>query len=646
MCGICGKLDFGGRDIPEGLIRRMNAALAHRGPDDEGIHVHNGFSGSGPHGVSVGLGHKRLSIIDLSKAGRQPMANESKTVWIVFNGEIYGFDKLKKELERRGHRFSSNTDSEVVIHLYEEEGIQCLEKLNGMFAFALWDSRCQTLYLVRDRLGIKPLVYFWDGASLIFASEIKSVLQDPGISKEMDRNALDLYLTFNYIPAPHTIFKNIRKLPPGYYLAARNRHVETHRYWDVTNDPSRDQAEGADIDACKKKIHELLEDAVRMQLTADVPLGAFLSGGIDSSIIVGLMSKVSTRPVQTYTIGYQDMPMFDETGYARAVAEFNRTDHHEIMVSSRDLRDVIPEVLTSLDEPFADSSALPTYVVSRETKKHVTVARSGDGGDELFAGYRLYSGEYWYSRYKRVPRLLRKRIVEPFLKALPDSRDTHVLEYLRRMKKFVLGAEDRFEDRFFSWNEIFHQGLRDRILRQEQGCETGDMRSGKSMVLERLNSFKSDTINRMLYTDLKISLPNDMLAKVDLMSMKNSLEVRVPFLDHRLVEYVFRLPGRLKLPGKKGKFILLEAFKYLLPPALLKRPKRGFEIPIGRWLKSDLHFLIREYLSRERIEKQGIFNFGPIEGLIEDLVSNRADTSWHLWNLIVFQDWHSRYFGY
>ncbi len=645
MCGICGKIDFNGKEIPRKLIQLMSSALSHRGPDDEGIYLNIPSEGSGRPLVSVGLGHRRLSIIDLTKAGNQPMTNENKSIWMVSNGEIYNYNDLRNGLERQGHHFSSQTDCEVIIHLFEDEGISCLKRLNGMFAFALWDSKLQTLYLCRDRLGIKPLVYYWDGTSLIFGSEIKSVLQDPGISKEMDKNALDLYLTFNYIPAPYTIFQGIRKLLPGFYLAAKNGSVETRQYWDVANDPPPNGVEGTDIETCKEKLRDLLGDAVRRQLIADVPLGAFLSGGIDSSIIVGLMSKASTRPVQTFSIGFRDMPLFDETGYAREVASFNHTDHHEIVLASRDILDVIPEVLSGLDEPFADSSALPTYIVSRETKKHVKVALSGDGGDELFAGYRMYSGEYWYSRYRRVPRFLRKRFIEPFLHTFPDSRDAYSLEYLRRIKKFVLGAEDRFEDRFFSWNEIFHQELRERIVRQDQGIGTEERNLGINMIFEKLDFFKSDHVNRMLYADLKHSLPNDMLAKVDLMSMRNSLEVRVPFLDHRLVEYVFRLPGHLKLRGRKGKFILLETFKDLLPPALLKKPKRGFEIPIGRWLKSDLHFLIKEYLSRERIEKQGIFNFEPIEKLVEDLLSKRADTSWHLWNLIVFQNWHSRYFG-
>ena len=645
MCGICGKINIEGKEIRRELIARMNSVLSHRGPDDEGIYINNPSPGASQAMASVGLGHKRLSIIDLSEAGRQPMSNEDGTIQMVFNGEIYNFKALKKELEQNGHHFTSQTDCEVIIHLYEKEGIECIKKLNGMFAFALWDSKNQTLFLCRDRLGIKPLFYSWDGKSLSFASEIKSILCDPEVSKNMDWNALNLYLTLNYIPGPYTIFKKIKKLDPGCYIMVRKEGLEIKQYWDIEKDTESYENKEKNIGTFKKNLYDLLEDSVKIRLIADVPLGAFLSGGIDSSIIVGLMSRVSNSPINTYSIGYKDVPLFDETKYAREVAKFNDTHHHEIILSAKDVLDTIPEVLTCLDEPFADSSAIPQYIVSRETKKHVKVALSGDGGDELFAGYRMYSGEYWYSRYKLFPRVLRTKLIEPLLTSLPDSRDKYLLEHIRRMKKFVTGAKDRFEDRLFAWNEIFSKELREKIINKKK-IESDKINPdlGKEMLLKRLSSYDSDNINRMLYMDLKISLPNDMLSKVDWMSMRNSLEVRVPFLDHRLVEYVFQIRGNLKLKGKKGKYILLETFKNILPPPLLNKPKWGFEIPISKWLKSELRFLINEYLSKKRIETQGIFNFKPIEKLIDDLFRNRSDTSWHLWNLIVFQAWYSRHF--
>jgi asparagine synthase (glutamine-hydrolysing) len=645
MCGICGKINIEGKEIRRELIARMNSVLSHRGPDDEGIYINNPSPGASQAMASVGLGHKRLSIIDLSEAGRQPMSNEDGSIQMVFNGEIYNFKNLKKDLEQNGHHFTSQTDCEVIIHLYEKEGIECIKKLNGMFAFALWDSKNQTLFLCRDRLGIKPLFYCWDGKSLYFASEIKSILCDPEVSKKMDWNALNLYLTLNYIPGPYTIFKKIKKLDPGCYILVRKEGLEIKQYWDIEKGTESYENKEKNIGTYKKNLYDLLEDSVRIRLIADVPLGAFLSGGIDSSIIVGLMSRVSNSPINTYSIGYKDVPLFDETKYAREVAKLNHTHHHEIILSAKDVLDTIPEVLTYLDEPFADSSAIPQYIVSRETKKHVKVALSGDGADELFAGYRMYSGEYWYSRYKLFPRVLRTKLIEPLLTSLPDSRDKYLLEHIRRMKKFVTGAKDRFEDRLFAWNEIFSEELREKIINKKK-IESDKINPdlGKEMLLKRLSSYEGDNINRMLYMDLKISLPNDMLSKVDLMSMKNSLEVRVPFLDHRLVEYVFKMRGNLKLKGKKGKYILRETFKDILPPLLLNKPKWGFEIPISKWLKSELRFLIDEYLSKKKIETQGIFNFKPIEKLIDDLFRNRSDTSWHLWNLIVFQAWYSRHF--
>jgi len=645
MCGICGKINIEGKEIRRELITRMNSVLTHRGPDDEGIYINNPSPGASQAMASVGLGHKRLSIIDLSEAGRQPMSNEDGTIQMVFNGEIYNFKNLKKELEQNGHHFTSQTDCEVIIHLYEKEGIECIKKLNGMFAFALWDSKNQALFLCRDRLGIKPLFYSWDGKSLYFASEIKSILCDPEVSKKMDWNALNLYLTLNYIPAPYTIFKKIKKLDPGCYIMVRKEGLEIKQYWDIEKGTEYYENKEKNIETYKKNLYDLLEDSVKIRLIADVPLGAFLSGGIDSSIIVGLMSRVSNSPINTYSIGYKDVPLFDETEYAREVAKLNHTHHHEIILSAKDLLDTIPEVLTCLDEPFADSSAIPQYIVSRETKKHVKVALSGDGADELFAGYRMYSGEYWYSRYKLFPRVLRTKLIEPLLTSLPDSRDKYLLEHIRRIKKFVRGAKDRFEDRLFAWNEIFSEELREKIINKKKiEFEKINPDLGKEMLLKRLSSYDSDNINRMLYMDLKISLPNDMLSKVDGMSMRNSLEVRVPFLDHRLVEYVFQIRGNLKLKGKKGKYILLETFKNILPPLLLNKPKWGFEIPISKWLKSELRFLINEYLSKKKIESQGIFNFKPIEKLIDDLFRGRSDTSWHLWNLIVFQAWYSRHF--
>jgi len=627
MCGICGKINIHGQEIPRELIVSMTNALISRGPDDQGIY-------QSTHPMSVGLGHRRLSIVDLSPAGKQPMSNEDKSIWLIFNGEIYNHQQLRHNLKAQGHRFSSLTDSEVILHLYEQDGIKCLEQLNGMFAFCLWDSKTQALYLCRDRAGIKPLVYSWDGQSLTFASEIKSLLCDPAIKRDMDKEALNLYLTLNYIPCPYTIYKSIKKLNPGTFLKLQNNEIHLEKYWDIT--PS--SYVNMDFEESKKTLYALMEDSVRLQSTVDVPLGAFLSGGVDSSIIVGLMSKVNSSKVKTFSIGYEDIPLLDETPYARQVAELHQTEHTEIKLRSRDTLNVFTDLLDWFDEPFADSSAIPTFIVARETRRHVKVALSGDGGDELFAGYRMYAAERWYSKYKQIPLSLRKALVEPLIKILPDSRDEQSTEQIRRMKKFIMGAVENFDERFFLWNQVLSRNLRESLLMNPPE----NLDAGQNIISTLLNAYPSDPINKMLYCDFKNSLPNDMLTKVDWMSMKNSLEVRVPMLDQRIIEFMFNLQGNWKLRKSKGKYILLETFKSLLPPSVLNRPKAGFEVPISQWLKTDLKFLLDEYLSEATIKKEGVFNYGPIKTLINDFQHNRRDTSWQLWNLIVFEAWFKR----
>ncbi len=639
MCGICGKLVFDGSGISEDLFKNMCGSFSYRGPDDEGIFV------SPP----VGLGHRRLSIIDLSPAGHQPMSNEDGTIWLVFNGEIYDFHELRKGLKSKGHTLKSRTDTETIIHLYEEEGTDCLKHLNGMFAFALWDDRKQKLWLGRDRLGIKPLNYYWDGRKVVFASEIKAILCDPDVPREIDAEALDLYLTLNYIPAPWTIFKNIRKLMPGSYLVAEKGKVSVETYWDIpaksgrTEDPAAQIGCEGNTKDSEQSLYSLLEDAVRRRLISDVPLGAFLSGGIDSSIIVALMARNSARPVKTFSIGYKDLPSFDETKYAREVATFNKTEHQEFRLGYRDILDAFPTVLESLDEPFADSSAVPTFIVSRETRRDVTVALSGDGGDELFAGYRMYLGEYWSRYYAKIPLFFRNGVIAPLINALPDAREKPSLEMVRRMKKFVRGMSLAFPDRFCGWREIFPFSMRQALLNKPP-AENLYLRVIREMVEEEKDYFGGDMTNLMLYMDVKGLLPGDMLTKVDRMSMVNSLEVRVPFLDYILVEYVFRLKGHMKLKGTNRKYILMQTFKDLLPPSLHRRPKWGFEMPIGAWLRNELKFLIDEYLSEDLIKRQAFFDFEIIKRLINTHMNGRQDTSWHLWNLIVFQHWYRTYF--
>jgi asparagine synthase (glutamine-hydrolysing) len=647
MCGICGKIAYDKEDIGEELLREMCDSFSYRGPDDKGIYLKK--AGQGNDGtIAVGLGHTRLSIIDLSDAGHQPMSNEDGSLWVVYNGEIYNFKEIKADLEKRGHKFKSHTDTEVILHLYEEEGIDCVNRFNGMFAFAIWDEKKSSLFICRDRIGIKPLIYYWDGSQFAFSSEIKALLCDPSIPRDLDYEALRLYLTFSYVPSPYTIFQGIRKLDPGHYILLKNGKLENRPYWDLplSADADTDSLSISNqAEIYKKRIYESVSEAVRKRLIADVPLGAFLSGGIDSSIVVGFMAKHSKEPVKTFSIGFKDIKLFDETEYAREVADHFGTDHHEFKLTYKDILDVFPRVLSTFDEPFADSSAIPTYIVSRETRKYVTVALSGDGGDELFAGYRSYLGEYWYKRYMRIPTLLRKGIVEPMVLGLPDARDVRVMEYIRRMKKFIRGTSGAFAERVLALKEIFPRDIREHLL---MALRNGGTLHGNDPALEMiqrdLEAYEGDRLNSILYLDVKNSLPGDMLNKVDWMSMRNSLEVRVPLLDHHVVQLAFRIAGKLKLRRGKTKYLLKETFRDLLPSSLYRRPKAGFEIPISRWLKTDLRFLLEQYLDEERIKRQGIFRYGVIKGLMDDFLKMKTDTSWMLWNLIVFEYWYETYF--
>jgi asparagine synthase (glutamine-hydrolysing) len=635
MCGICGKISFGGQSVSSDLIPRMMGSLVHRGPDDEGSYIKSVKTSDGSN-ITIGLGHKRLSIIDLSRDGRQPLTNEDETLWLIFNGEIYNHPTLRQELLARGHRFRSETDTEVILHLYEEKGIDALQDLNGMFAFALWDEPRQRLYLCRDRLGIKPLIYYRDNSSLVFASEIQALLEDKNIPRDMDRGALILYLTFNYIPAPFTIYQGMKKLLPGHYLLWEKGSVSTHKYWDITANGPSNSADN--FHHYSQTLRQTLEDAVKIRMIADVPLGAFLSGGMDSSIIVALMARNSRKRINTFNISYPDLPIYDESSYARQVAAMYNTDHHEISLDSNEMLQIIPEALSSLGEPFADSSILPTLVISKETRKNVTVALAGDGGDELFAGYRLYLGETFFKYYEYLPKWFRRYGLESWIQLLPDSRNVKWLEYFRRVKKFIRGARGDLIHRLFLWREVFSGELIRSLL--NRNLQPDETYHGESW-LRALDHWPGDELNRLLYVEVKDSLPCDMLTKVDLMSMKKALEVRVPFLDHRVVEAAFQMPGSMKLKGLKRKYILLETFKDLLPSSLHLRPKQGFEVPISAWLKNELKDMLEDYLSPQLLEKQGIFSAEVVESLKKDHRQNRRDTSWLLWNLIVFQHWYS-----
>ncbi len=635
MCGICGAVAFDPPAIPADALRAMCSAQRHRGPDDEGIWTAS-FRGLKGEPGGVGLGHRRLAVIDPAPRSRQPLANEDGSVQLVCNGEIYNFRELRRDLEARGHRFRSGSDGEVILHLYEEEGFAAAARLNGMFAFALWDGNRRRLWLCRDRLGVKPLVWAGDGRRLCFASEVRALLASGLVPRVLDRRALALYLAFNYVPAPATALQGISKLEPASSLIVEEGKTRLERWWRLPAPAEFPEEDGAGL---QRRLMQTLEEAVGGCLLADVPVGAFLSGGIDSGIVVALMSRRSPQPVATFTVGYPEDPAWDESGAARRLARFFGCEHHEIPARRRDLLEAALAVLGEIDEPFADSSAIPTWIVSREAARRVKVVLSGDGGDELFAGYRSYLAGCWRSRYRRIPPGIRRRLIRPLLSCLPDGRETRLGEMVRRAKKFVRAAEADEIDGLLALKEVIPGPLRRRLAPVTE--ETPD--PARIWVQSLWERHRGDPLNRMLATGLYDSLPGDMLFKVDRMSMAHSLEVRVPLLDHRVVEFAFALPGRLKMPRGVPKALLRTACRDLLPPGHAERPKAGFEVPIGRLLRDGLAPVVARSLDGKRIREQRILDSAAVGEILAIHRRGKTDSDWMVWNLLVLQSWIDRY---
>ena len=640
MCGICGVLNPKGITEREQLvIEGMKNILRHRGPDGASTYLD-------PNHLII-LGHTRLRIIDLSERATQPMSNETGEVWVTYNGEIYNFLELRRYLEQQGHQFKSDSDTEVLVHLYEEKGERMLEDMNGMFAFALWDRKRRCLLLARDRLGVKPLVYTQLGDKLLFASEIKALLQYPEVPREIDLQALLLYLTFNYVPAPYTIFKGIYKLEPAHYALAAIQpdggiKLEAKCYWNLQS--SLKEAP-LDYEEALVGLREVLEDAVHSRLIADVPLGAFLSGGVDSSLIVALMARHQAK-VKTFTIGYEDVSIYDERKYARVIAEKYDTDHQEIVITSKEVQGLLLKVLGNLDEPFGDSSLIPYSVVSYATRKHVTVALSGDGGDEVFGGYTKYKGEAWAQLLARMPG---KSSLRAAANLLPTARGNYILNRLRMARRFVRGLDEDLPKRHFNWMNLFDKSQLQQLLNREVLAALSNGSLGRDQGLQLIRTlfaqttWSEDLTNRALYTDVNFVLPYDMLMKADSASMLNSLEIRSPFVDYRLVEYGFRIPGNLKVGLVNGKKILKEAFAEELPRIIQRRPKGGFGIPIGEWFRTDLKPLLEEVLSKERLQRRGLFRPEAVHKMIELHLQRKRDYFWELWNLLVFEVWAGNY---
>lgn len=632
MCGITGAgWTNEALAVDQPTLRRMTDALAHRGPDDDGHY----FSPQG----GAALGHRRLSIIDLA-GGHQPLSNEDGSVWIAFNGEIYNYQELQPVLVSQGHRFQTASDTETIVHLYEQHGVDCVRQLRGMFAFALWDERRRLLLLARDRLGKKPLIYRHEGQRLLFASELKAILQVAGVNREIDPHALADYLTLQYVPYPQSILKGFSQLPPAHWAtySVETGELKLQRYWTPPYEepPGTGPAAGLHSDQdWQTRLRETLTEAVRLRLRSDVPLGAFLSGGIDSTIITGLMQRESSQPVHTFSIGFP-IQQFDERSFAREAAKKLGTEHHELVVDPSAV-ELLPKLVYHYDQPFADSSAIPTMYLSEFTRRHVTVALTGDGGDELFSGYDRYLAVGLARRVDRLPRWLRRLMTLSIWQKLPASVDQK--SRLRRIKRFLAVLGQSPERRYLNWISIFDDVRRAELLAPDFQNEIAQHDPAEFILQAYDRHPGDDIVRRTTAVDVETYLPADILVKVDIASMAYGLECRSPFLDHQVAELAARMPQRLKAHGNQGKWILRETFRDLLPDSILRRPKMGFGVPLDHWFRHELRELVADTLLSARSLQRGYFRAEVVRRLIDEHVAAQWDHSSRLWSLLVLELW-------
>jgi len=631
MCGIAGVLSQGGTGaaVDRGLLLRMSRALAHRGPDAAGIYLRG----------RIGLVHRRLSILDLSPAGHQPMANDDDSLLIVFNGEIYNFRELRSDLERDGCKFRSHTDTEVLLRLYERLGPACLERLRGMFAFAVWDARRQELFLARDRLGVKPLYFAHRPGRFTFASEVRALLQDPGIERRADPAAIHHYLSFQAVPSPLCAFAGVQKLPAAHYMIVRGAEPELHRYWRLRYRPKLAAATRAGVLAIEEELRARFEEAVRYRLVSDVPLGAFLSGGIDSSAVVAVMSRLSSLPVRTFSIGFEEHA-YDELPAARAVARRFGTQHVEFRVRT-DVLALLPALVRAYGEPFADASAIPTYVLARLARQHVTVALNGDGGDESFAGYDRYVANALAARLGGLARLVGGRVAGRLVRALPHGlgpRDTGW-----RLKRFLDRLGQTPEERNAGWMMQLDGPEKSRLYSPAFASQVGALDS-RELVVARLREAEADDfLDACLSTDVVTYLPDTLLVKADIATMAHALEARSPFLDHVLMEFAARIPPRLKLRGRTTKWIFKQALSDELEPATRRRAKMGFNPPVALWLRGVLREPAYDLLLGERARARGTFEPRALERLLDEHWSGRWNWSTQIWTLMMLELWHREF---
>jgi len=633
MCGICGILGYGeAACFDRTTLAAMCRVLAHRGPDDEGFFEAEFASARGP--ARVGLGHRRLSIIDVS-GGHQPIANEDGTLQVIANGEIYNFRELRAQLAGR-HHFRTRSDSEVIVHLYEEKGEACLHDFRGMFALALWDGRRRRLFLARDRLGVRPLTYYWDGNRFIFASESKAILEAPDVPREVDAEALDLYLTLQYVPHPWSMFRGLRKLPPAHFMWVDENGPVLQDYWR----PVFRRTKRRPADEYAHQLRDLLLEATRYRLVSDVPLGAFLSGGIDSTIVVGIMTRLCREPVRTFSIGFEEK-RYDELDYARVAARAFRTQHQEFIVRPRAL-EVIPRLTWHYDEPFADSSAIPTYYVSQVTRQQVKVALTGDAGDECFAGYPRYRAVQLAALFDRLPLSFRRLIASELGARVQPSVETRT--WRRRLRRFLEALALPPAARYLRWCAIFDNGRKAALYDPEFAREIRKEVALEVFLGEYAKCLPEvDFLAKTMFVDLMRYLPDDLLVKVDIASMAHGLETRSPFLDHHVIEFAATLPTDLKLRRWTSKYLLRYAFRDLLPPKIRRRGKMGFGVPIAEWFRGELRGYLQDVLLDARTLGRGYFRPKAISTLVEEHAAGRFDHGYRLWSLLMLELWHRQY---
>ncbi|HHT9125410.1 MAG TPA: asparagine synthase (glutamine-hydrolyzing) [Candidatus Brocadiia bacterium] len=629
MCGITGIYNFKDKNkrVSQETLLNMCSTIRHRGPDDQGIFLD----------ANIALGMRRLSIIDVA-GGHQPIPNEDKTIWIVLNGEIYNYLELRERLQEKGHLFSTKSDTEVVIHEYEESGEACVEKLRGMFAFAIWDSKQEKLLIARDRVGIKPLFYTNINGSLIFASELKAILEYPGIKREIDWRAFDAFFTLSYIPAPLTIFKDIYKLLPGHIIVCEKGQIRIEKYWDIYYQPDYKKSEDYFIDG----FMGLLEESVKIHLMSEVPLGAFLSGGIDSSTVVSLMARNNNSQVNTFSIGFGGNVggYNDERHYARLVAQRYHTNQKEFEVKPDFIR-LMDELVGAFDEPFADDSVIPSYYVCKLAKEFVTVALSGLGGDELFGGYERYLGFSLSNKYERLPRFVRDRIIAPIINQLPENGNGNYT--INHLKRFIRASNLPSDHRYLSYVSMLDDKRRKDLYSRAVQNEVDF-----SWVTDHLTYYYNsenaqNPLDRVFYQDIKTYLPEDILAVTDRMSMHHSLEVRVPFLDHKLMEFCATIPAEMKIRHLKKKFLLKKGVAHLLPLEIINHKKQGFVGPMSTWLQNDLKGYALEVLSESSLKRHGLFNPKTVSSILEEHFARKETHDTLIWALIVFETWHRMY---